>query len=281
MTPPYSVFSLAGIKDLPTLPSMASMAISVADDPESSAADLLRVFMSDPPLAARLLRVANSAFFRRGGDVSDLQTAIVRLGFSNVRNLILGISVIDSFDSFFVGSGYSREEFWRHSVSVGSLANLMAPPQGLSPSTAFVVGLLHDIGKLILDGYMRAEFREILTRIEDEKIPFIEAEKKTIHTNHASIGGDLLEMWKFPKTLVEPVRWHHAPGLCTEKFRPYAILVNVADYYCNAKRLGHSGNPFPTPPLQGHMDYLMLNGDDVEALAASMEKDSLTRLLLH
>jgi len=132
---------LSDIKDLPTLPSMAATALAVAEDPSSTASDLLRVILSDPPIAARVLRVANSVYFQRasGGEVSDLQTAIVRLGFSNVRNLLMGVSVIRSFNAFFVDSPYTREDFWVHCVSVGALAGRFShSDERLSSSTAFV-----------------------------------------------------------------------------------------------------------------------------------------------
>src|SRR6185295_16268168 len=87
---------LKNLGDLPALPSVALQALAVANDPSSTATDLPRVIMSDPPLAAKVLRVATSVHFARGHDVSDLQTAIVRLGFSNVRNLLMGVSVMRS-----------------------------------------------------------------------------------------------------------------------------------------------------------------------------------------
>src|SRR5581483_1694328 len=95
---------LRNLGDLPSLPAVAVQALAVAEDPSSTASDLLRVIMSDPPLAAKVLKVANSVHFHRGHAVHDLQTAIVRLGFSNVRNLLMGVSVIRAFNSHFIGA---------------------------------------------------------------------------------------------------------------------------------------------------------------------------------
>ena len=281
MADTFSSLPLKDIKDLPTLPSMASMAMAVAEDPSSTPSDLLRVIMTDPPTAARLLRVANSVHFNRGHEVSDLQTAIIRLGFANVRNLLMGVSVIRTFNAFFADAPYTREDFWFHCISVGTLASRMArADERLSSSTGFVAGLLHDLGKLVLDRYLRDAFTHSLRLAEGERISLHEAEKKRLGYDHAAVAGQLLGLWHFPAELLEPIRWHHDPDACPESHRLHAVLIQLADYLCNAHSIGYSGNPHPCRPLEKHLRALRFRDEMIDPLLKSLEGETLLAFLM-
>ncbi len=282
MGQPSWAFPLGSLSDLPTIPSMAALAISVAEDPDATASDLLRVIMSDPPVAAKVLRVANSVYFQRGGgEVTDLQTAIVRLGFANVRNLLMGVSVIRSFNAFFVGAPYTREDFWTHSISVGVLAaRLAGGRESLCSSTAFVAGLMHDLGKLLLDRHARAAWVRSLSLARERKIPLCDAERETLGADHAALAGALLDAWRFPKELSEPVRWHHDPRSCPEAHRLHAMLLQAADAVCNARRIGYSGNDHPAPPSKEGLRAIEATDSQLDAAVRSLEGEPLLRLLL-
>jgi len=280
---PLRPLRLGEIKDLPTLPAMAAMALAVAEDPGSTASDLLRVILSDPPIAARVLRVANSVFFQRsvGGEVTDLQTAIVRLGFSNVRNLLMGISVIRSFNAFFVDAPYTREDFWVHSISVAALAGRLGrADERISSSTAFVSGLLHDIGKLVLDRYYRDPFTHALRLAQSERIPLDEAERRRFGSDHAAIGGDLLDTWRFPRELSDPIRHHHDPERCPERHRVHAMLIQAADYLCNSHGIGYSGNAHPAIPPARTFELLRIREEEVESHLEALRNEPLLIALL-
>jgi putative nucleotidyltransferase with HDIG domain len=272
---------LNDIPDLPTLPSVAAQAMAVAEDPSASASDLLRVLMSDPPLAAKVLKVANSVHFHRGRDVTDLQTAIVRLGFANVRNLLMSVSVVRSFNGWFVGAPYSREDFWTHSIAAGALAlRLASGGERLSASTAFITGLLHDVGKLVLDRYARDGFLHAIRLAQGAGIPLREAERKRFGRDHAEIGGELLAAWRFPRELREPIRWHHDPAGCEAAHRPHAVLLQAADWLASSRRLGYGGNEHPERPSDASLRSLGLDDARAGELVRDVEKDPLLQSLL-
>lgn len=272
---------LKNLQDLPSLPAVAIQAIAVAEDPSSSASDLLRVILTDPPLAAKVLKVANSVHFHRGHAVSDLQTAIVRLGFSNVRNLLMGVAVIRSFNAYFVGAPYTREDFWVHSIAVGVTASrLSGESVQLCASSSFVMGLLHDIGQLVLDRVARERFAGAVRVAQDGKIPLHEAERLRLGTDHAAVGGELLSAWRFPTELVEPVRWHHDPRGCEEAHRPHASLLGAADWICDVHQIGSSGNDHPAPPSADTLRTLRLTDDSILAIAESVRQEPLLSILL-
>jgi HD-like signal output (HDOD) protein len=244
------------IDELPTIPAVAARALAVADDPASSARDLYDIIVTDPPLAAKILRVANSAYFSRGRIV-DLRLAIVQMGVRNVRNLALGLSVIRLFPGAFRGLGFTREDFWRHCIAVGMMSSVIAETlPGVSCPTAFAAGLLHDIGKIVLDRWAHEDFLRLLRLSEQRNISFLEAERALGLFDHAALSGELLEAWSFPEALRQPVRCHHDPAAAAEPDRPYAVIVHVADYLCGVRRLGLSGSANPMPPDQSYLDYV-------------------------
>jgi len=263
------------------LPAVAIHALAVTGDPSSTASDLLRVIMSDPPLAAKVLRVANSVHFHRGYNVSDLQTAIIRLGFSNVRNLLMGVAVIRSLNPYFVGAPITREEFWVHSIAVGVTAShLSGQSEQLCASSSFVMGLLHDIGKLVLDRTARDGFAQALQISEGAKIPLHDAEKARLGCDHAQVAGELLSAWKFPRELIEPVRWHHDPKKCDAAHRPHAIILQTADWICNVHGLGNAGNRHPEAPDAAALVRLRVTGRSIASIVEAVKNEPLLNLLL-
>jgi HD-like signal output (HDOD) protein len=272
---------LKSLRELPSLPAVAMQALSVADSPSSTASDLLRVIMSDPPLAAKVLRVANSVHFHRGHDVSDLQTAIVRLGFSNMRNLLMGVAVIRSFNAYFAGAPFTRADFWVHSIAVGVTASRLAgESEQLCASSSFVMGLVHDIGKLVLDRVARGPFHEAIRSAREDRRPLVDVERERLGCDHAAVGGELLASWKFPRELVEPVRWHQEPRRCDEAHRPHAIILQTAEWICSTYRLGDGGDAFPGAPPPESLIRLRVTGRSIESIVESVQNEPLLQLLL-
>ncbi|MHC4606279.1 MAG: HDOD domain-containing protein [Planctomycetota bacterium] len=278
---PEASFSLKDVVDLATLPMVASMALTVAEDPSSSAQDLQRVIEADPPLAAKVLRLANSSFFRRGEEVTDLQMAVVHLGFAAVRNLILGVSVVNSLDTFFAGARYDRQEFWLHCAAVGAAAKRIVEKRGgMHGPTAFVVGLLHDVGKLVMDRYLPEDFLEALKLAEEEGIPLAAAERQVLGVDHAAIGGELLELWGLPEQLTAPVRWHHIPSRCPQEYRPYAMVAQVADLVCAEHGIGRGGGMRTDEPEPASLAFVDVSEEDLSLIGEQLAREPLSPLIM-
>ncbi len=272
---------LRNLGDLPSLPAVAVQALAVAEDPSSTASDLLRVIMSDPPLAAKVLKVANSVYFHRGHAVHDLQTAIVRLGFSNVRNLLMGVSVIRAFNTYFIGAPFTREDFWVHSIGTGVLASRLSGESAqLCASSSFVMGLLHDIGQLVLDRSARESYGQVVRAAQSDRGPLFAAERRRLGCDHAAIGAELLSSWRFPHELVEPVRWHHEPWRCDAPHRPHAYLLQAADWICDEHGIGSSANEHPLRPSDEILRQLRVTEQSVGELVRSVREEPLLTLLL-
>ena len=194
-------------KSLPTIPPVLTGIIALIDDDRAGAKKLVELIERDQALTARLLRLANSAFFGQARKVATIPRAVLLLGFSTVRNLALGVKVWDT-----LGTGVSRKELealWTHAVQVASVARTIARQQRqVNPDEAFTTGLLHDVGQLVLALRFKDLYWETARKsTSTEQLPRLE--QSTLGVDHAEVGSWLLEAWNLPALMVEAVRRHH------------------------------------------------------------------------
>lgn len=268
------------VADLPVIPETAAAALALHPGERSAIDELLDVLKKNPPLAAHVLKLARSAGLPRAPETT-LRGSLLRLGFVHVRNLLVGASLLRSFDSFFAGAPYTREAFWRHALGVGIVAARLARGSGeVSGSIAFLAGLLHDVGKLVLDRHCRAAWSAALRMSRDARLPLHEAETRMIGGQHATIGTVLLESWKVPPEVAVPVRWHHHPAEAPPEHRKAAKLLQIADYLCIERKVGYGGNEYPEMPSPFHMDELKIDPAVREGAMEGLDGDPLFASLL-
>jgi len=198
---------LSDHKELSSLPQVLAEVLKVSSNDKSSAADLAKVIMKDPALTAKLLRVVNSPFCGQAREVTSIKQAVLTLGIRTVTALALSTSVYDLTNK--INALIDRKKFWRHSLEVAIASRMIAEKIGYeSPEEAFVAGLLHDIGVLILESSFPEEFKRIWKLVESgEKQELIE--QRTWGTDHAKAGQFLMDQWEIPKKLGEAIGTHH------------------------------------------------------------------------
>ena len=202
------------MEDLPTLPSVAVKVMNTLLDEASSAQDVADIVEVDPALTMKVLMVANSAFYGIAREVSTVKRAIVGLGFSKMRSIILSLSVLDTVEAMVEESELDSSEFWTHSLKCAVGAQAIASKLGEEFSDEiFVAGLLHDIGKLVLSRQMPAAFKQAVEMAGKEGIRTVDAEEVMMHMDHAQVGACIMEQWEFPIPLRESVWQHHDPPL--------------------------------------------------------------------
>lgn len=196
---------------LPSLPVIASRLLEVVDDPRSSASDMAALISTDPALATRLLKLANSAYYGFPRRIGTVNLAVVVLGLEAVRDLCLSVIITDCF---FPSNGdlpFDMTGFWRHSLSCAVATRMVYRMCDAShPGEGFIAGLVHDIGKLFFARYFPEEYGEVARRAEDEDMPLLEAEKEQFGVTHAVAGAWLLDEWNLPLWLVDSTRHHHS-----------------------------------------------------------------------
>ena len=193
---------------------------------------LASLIARDQSLAARLLRLANSAFFAIRTRVTSIQQAVTLLGFARVRNLVLGLSVWTAFDNDPNGRRY-RNRMWVHTAMVAATARTLADRTGGDGATAFAAGLLHDVGKLVLGLRLGASYWALLDEASERGEEVWKVEQEAFGCHHATVGGWLLQLWQLPPALVDPVALHHDP-MTGEYGVDVATAVGVANRLVSA-----------------------------------------------
>ncbi len=260
------------IRDLPTLPSVVNRINALLNDPKTQVADLAQVISADQSLSVKVLQHINSAYFGVY-KTNDLQRAIVRLGFRSVSQIVTNVSICSMFRDDNEGF-FDRSEFWRHSIAVAVLSRMIASrARHPRPDEAFTCGLLHDVGKLILDQYLHPEMTKVLRCAHQNKITFIEAEQRTtMPIDHTTIGELAAKTWRLPIVAVVSIRHHHTP-LEERKGLPLSddIMVDIvryADHLAHEIGIGESGNGAPP---EWSPDLVARLAVDAESIAAIRE----------
>jgi len=199
---------------LPSLPHTTLRALELINDPLCNIRDLARVIGFDEALATRLLQWANSPFYGLRYKVATLEQAIMVVGIVAVRDLLLAASVSEMVNRKMAGYGLERGDLWHHSVAVAAGAQrLAASAKYARPDQALVAGLMHDIGKLVIDELLRQEttWQAEWTKLQATGISFIELERAVTGLDHAELGGRIAEHWNLPDILYESIAYHHEP----------------------------------------------------------------------
>jgi len=200
------------ITDLPTLPAMMATITRLMQDPRTSAEELGRAIASDPALVSKVLKLVNSAFYGFPGRISTITQAIVILGFSTIRNVVLTTSVLKAFGKHANQNGFDVGKFWEHSLLTGAIARSLAVEKEANfVEETFIAGLLHDMGRIVLSQKLTAEFEKVMLVKEKAGISQLAAEQSVLKLTHGDIGGWLARKWNLPIPYVEVMRLHHTP----------------------------------------------------------------------
>ncbi len=208
------------IQDLPTLPRIAMQVLELLQDPYFSIEALDQILSHDPVLCAKILRIANSAYYSLRFPVDSVRRAFLVLGAREIQQMVLTLSVFKVFRNGARKVALDREKFWEHSANSAVLARAfilklreMAQRNlSVEPEVAFSAGLLHDLGKLVMDHYFQDDFRRVATLIESHNFPPLLAEKEVFGEDHAAIGAWLARHWQLPENIVFSIEFHHDPG---------------------------------------------------------------------
>jgi putative nucleotidyltransferase with HDIG domain len=205
---------IENIKDLPTLPQVAQRIVALSQDPKTSYRDLKNVILPDPPLAAKVMMMANSAFYHRRDPAKTLEEAIFTIGLNNLIAICSSVGVLDVFNKWGPGK-VDRRQLWRHSVATAFLAKSLELRKVLNKPDGpdiFLAGLLHDIGWIVFDKIMHERIKTALKAAADGGEWSLELEREIIGMDHAEAGALFLMQWKIPQPVIEIVANHHTPN---------------------------------------------------------------------
>ncbi len=197
------------VGDLPAIPEVVAEVLRATDDPLVDMTDVTEIIERDPAMTAKILRISNSPYYGMKQYVGTLKLALVILGVREVRNIVLGVSVFDSLKDG-KHNKLIPDSFWAHSFLVGGLSKQLATTMRLGMhGEAFISGLLHDIGKLVLLRQMLTPYAKLLENTGKDTSELCEKELAQYGFTHADAAAALAERWNFPKTLADAIHLHH------------------------------------------------------------------------
>lgn len=224
---------ISGIESLPSVPALYTQLVDEMSSPEGSLNKVGEIIARDAGMSAKILQLVNSAFFGLPRNITNPVRAVNLLGLEIVKSLVLSVKIFSSFSRANL-PGYSVDELWKHSLATALTAKKIAQAFDLGQDgtdEAFMAGLLHDTGRLIILDRLTEKCRQVLEDASSAKCPVWEAEQHLIGTTHAQIGAYLLGIWGLSDSVVESVSYHHSPGSCMNQKLGTLTAVYLANIF--------------------------------------------------
>jgi putative nucleotidyltransferase with HDIG domain len=260
------------IDNLPALPAIVTKLIQVVNSPDTSAEDAARLIQKDPALTTKMLRLANSAFYGIPRSISSVSSAVVILGFNTIRSLVLSASVMKMFSGV-NKPAIDKDRFWKHSIICAMAAKTIVRQfinvRMMDPESAFCAGILHDIGKLIFSEYACDDYREVVAYAQQNGVPLLEAEKKTLGINHAEIGRILADKWALPLDLEYALVFHHTP-VRADSLLDLVTTVHIANNITHKLGCGLWKDEVTSPEWEEARSLLQLGESEYERIVQSL-----------
>lgn len=226
---------IASFQVLPTVPAAAARAIQILNEPDPDLSEVADIILADQVIAARVIRIINSPLYKLLHEIDSVKQALVYLGPQKIFEIILTSCFLELTDTC-AQRGLRVQSCWEHSFGVALVSRNLAELSGLvKPELAFVSGVLHDIGEVILSQQLPDQFRQALQVSIEQELDLYDAELSVLGTSHCEVGALLAEQWRFPEPFVQVIQYHHDKQI--ELKSPLIQVVNLADRICADVRL--------------------------------------------
>jgi len=262
---------ISKVRSVYSLPQTFHRLQEVVQNPNSSMSDIGEVLMSDQALSARILQLANCSFYGFPSRIETVSHAVTMIGAEQMVALVQGTCVASIFKSV-PREIVDMESFWKHSIACGITARLIAARRReANTERFFLLGLLHDIGRLVIFQHLPEESARIIEQAARERRLLTGIERTRLGFDHAEVGHELLKIWKLPARLCEPIKMHHN----TRESSVYPVetaILHTADVIVNALRCGSSGERFVPALHPAHWDTAGFAADALAPLAKEVER---------
>lgn len=274
------------IKHLPLVPSAAIKLLELAKDDNAGLEDLSRIIETEPTLAVKILQNVNSAAYGLSNNVTSISRAVNLLGFSAVRQLALDLLFYDNLINNRINNNTVKNNatqkfdplfFWQHCLFVALLSKGIASAlHHPNPDLVYTAGLIHDIGKIVLEAYGRMTYSEFISTLSNSENPIIENERRFFGITHVEIGHVFCLEWQLPEPITAVVACHHNPPDGTSPFAEFKTeiaIVSFANYVAwmqGISSIAHEGNPIFQPAALNVFDF---NALDIDGLLQWVDKE--------
>jgi putative nucleotidyltransferase with HDIG domain len=228
---------IANLGDLPPLPQVASQVLRVSADPDANAEDLRKVIAMDQALTSQILKISNSAMFGMVREVTTLTQAIMTLGFSTIKSVVIASSAKNLYHRGTVG--LQERLIWEHALVSAIASRAFAKSLRFARlEEAFIGGLMHDIGKSVLGIKFPERYGALLRTVYNEQGGCLQLELDTFGFDHAMVGEALVSRWNLASSLQSAVRWHHDPLHAPEEHQELAAIVALSNQLALEEKIG-------------------------------------------
>jgi putative nucleotidyltransferase with HDIG domain len=236
------------ISTMPSLPTTVSKVMEICNNSKTSPADLNMVIALDPVLMARVLKLINSVYYGTSQQVTSLVRAIIMLGLNTVKNLALSTAVLGNLSSGKDTAALDMDGFWRHSLSVGVAAKLLAKKRNVDQKQLeeyFTAGLLHDIGKIPLNAVLAKDYMRSVSRADAGRTSLSRIERQDFGIDHCGAGKMIAESWKLEDAVHDVIIYHHNYTEYSGPFKDVLFSIVAANRFANMSKLGFAGDCYP------------------------------------
>jgi putative nucleotidyltransferase with HDIG domain len=256
---------LQQIRTLPPAPRVLVELLPLLRANDTDAGKIAELVSYDPAMTTKLLCRCNSAALGLAEPVETVEDAITHLGFNEVYRLVAMLVSQSTLGTAQKGYGMLAGDLWRHSAVTAFASRFVAQSYGVEENTAFTAGLLHDIGKILLNWALVGAYPGIDKKIRDLGYSFSAAEKEVLGLDHAELGGRILSHWCFPENLVRAV-WHHHDPLRARPCERLAAYVHLGDLIAHSLGIGDGANSHAVTPCPETLNMLEITPKDLENL---------------
>ena len=256
---------IANLGDLPPLPQVASQVLRVSADPDAAAEDLRKVIAMDQALTSQILKISNSAMFGMMREVTTLTQAIMTLGFSTIKSVVIASSAKNLYHRGAVG--LQERLIWEHAL-VSAIASRAFAKHLRFPRVeeAFIGGLLHDIGKSVMGVKFPERYGALLRSVYNEGGVCLQLELDTFGFDHAMVGEALVSQWNLAPSLQAAVRWHHDPLQAPAEHQSLTGIVALANHMALEQKVGIGDPAHLEGASQEAMTILKISADSLASL---------------
>ncbi len=253
--------------NFPTPPVIVVRMVQLLAQDNVTAEEIGAAMALDASMAARVLHLANSVAVGGSTPVESIPEAVLRVGVDGVRDIVFALAMVGAMRP----AHFDYRPFWRHSLAVAFTAQSLqtrALKLGETYPETYAAGLLHDLGMLVLDRALGDRYREVLDAARTTSRPLLEVEHEMLGTDHAQTGGRMLQVWRFPKILVDAVTNHHHPWVSGQVV---TRLVHLADFACNHQGIHHGTGYFPEACDPRIWDELGIDAGELPQIIAEVQ----------
>lgn len=261
---------LKKIKDLPPMPKVIMQVRQIMNNPKLSFKDIAQAIGTDQAISARTLKMANSAYYGLSRQVASIQQASVVLGYNTLNELITSAAASTLLGKTLKGYGISSNAMWRHSLAVAFGAKTIANKKNpVLENNAFLAGLIHDSGKLVLDPYIDEKKHYFQTCMKEFQNRSVLAEKQVLGIDHSEIASEICKKWKIPEEIATAIRYHHNP--LKSKKNLLAYFIHAADYIAVLSEIKDDTGKQSFQPEEGVLEFIGIEKDIDDIMGSVVE----------